>query len=283
MNLLAPHEASPLARTSCLYEGVVVHRRHVHARHAKQGHLLRYKVFYLLLDLDELPALSRTSTLLGHNRRALFGVHDRDHGPGDGTPLRPWVDAQLAAAGIDLAGGTVRLMCFPRVLGYVFNPISVYFCYRADGDLVATLYEVGNTFGERHTYVIPANVTPAASGSGRAGPLDQGCEKKFYVSPFTPMESTYRFRVVPPADHVALSIRQSTPEGPLLDASFTGVRLPLSERALLRLALKFPLLTFKVIAGIHWEAFRLWRKGNPVFRHGAPPEAPVTIVGGSPP
>lgn len=137
--------------TSAIYVGRVTH-----ARHRPRRHRFAYGVFSFLIDLDELPRLDRDCRLFSHNRFNLFSFHDRDHGPGDGTPLRDWVAACLAEAGMDLAGGPVRLLCYPRILGYVFNPITVYYCHDPAGRLGAMLYEVSNTFGESHTYVIPA-------------------------------------------------------------------------------------------------------------------------------
>ena len=151
----------------------------------------------LLIDLDELPALSRRLRLLSIDRFNLFSIRQSDFGAGTPTGLRDWVAAQCAAAGIP-ADGAIRLLAMPRVLGHAFNPLSVFFCYRADGGLAATLYEVRNTFGQRHSYLIPA-----PSGTTM---IRQSCRKVFYVSPFMPMEMEYRFRVVPPGPRVSVVI-----------------------------------------------------------------------------
>ncbi len=244
---------------SALYRGSV---RHV--RLAPRRHALRYRVAWLLLDLDERPALARRLRLLSFGRFNLFGFDERDHG--DGTPggLRAWVGRQIAAAGLAGADATVRVLCMPRVLGYVFNPISVFFCHRADGRLAAVLYEVHNTFGQRHTYTF---ALPAGAG---AAPLRHSCAKALYVSPFLPMALRYRFRLQPPADRVALAIDTVGDGGTVLAAALHGRRAALSDATLLRTALTLPLLTVKVIAAIHWEALRLWLKRVPLVPRPAP-------------
>jgi len=240
---------------SAIYEGQVVHDRRRPRRHR-----LRYEVFSLLLDLDELPDLDRRFGLFGHNRFAPLALHDRDHGPCSGAPLRPWVEARLAEAGIDIGGGPIRLLCYPRIFGYAFNPLSVYFCYRRDGTLAAILYEVCNTFKERHTYVMPVEDNPKPV-------VRQTARKAMYVSPFNSMTASYHFRIVPPGEGVNIVIRQEDDDGLLLAASFQGDRRVLTVGYLIRLLARFPLMSLKIISGIHWEAFKLWRKGLPVFSH----------------
>lgn len=251
--------------SSALYIGNVVHHRH-----RPRTHRLKYRVFSFLLDLDEVPTLSLRLRLFSHNGLALFSFLDRDHGPGDGSNLKDYVHTQLALAGIDDAHGPIHLLCYPRVLGYVFNPLSVYYCYRPDGSLRALLYEVGNTFGERHSYLIPVD--------NPKGLIRQQCDKTFYVSPFLPMDCTYHFRVKPPGGRISLAINETHGDKPILDAWFTGRREALTDANLLRAALQIPLLTFKVVIAIHWEAFRLWRKKIPLFRHSPAPENPVSII-----
>jgi uncharacterized protein len=249
----------------------------VHQRVRPKKHRLRYRVFSALLDLDELPELDRRLRLFGHNRLALYSFHDQDHGPGDGRPLRPWVERELARAGIDLEGGAIRLLCYPRIAGYVFNPLSVYFCYDSGGRLRALLYEVNNTFGERHTYLIPVEAADAQTAPD--GLVHQECDKAFYVSPFLAVSGRYQFRVMPPEDRLSVGIRQSDADGSLvLYAGFDAARVPLDDRALFRSFLRYPLLTVKVIGGIHFEALRLWWKGVPLIRRPPPPADPVTIV-----
>ncbi len=250
-----------------IYTGVVVHRRL-----RPKSHFLRYNVFTLLLDLDRLDAVSRDAELLAINRFGLVSFLERDHGDGSRTGLRQWVDERLCEAGVSNPSQlSVRVLCYPRILGFVFNPLSVYFCETQDNEVVAILYEVNNTMGERHTYVIPVtgDTTP---------PLRQSCDKAMYVSPFTPMQGAYSFRVVPPKESVVVGIQQSDAEGPLLNASFTGSWEPLSNRTLRTALIRHPLMTLKVIAGIHVEAFKLWRKGIPFFKHEPQKRGGVSIV-----
>jgi len=235
-------------------------------------HRLRYRVFSLLLDLDEVPALCRRLRLLSHRRFNLYGFDERDHADGSGAPLRPWVERHLAQAGIDIEGGPIRLLAMPRVLGYGFNPISVYFCHHRDGRLLALLHEVHNTFGQRHTYLLPVE------GGAALGDVRQDCDKEFYVSPFMSMNMRYDFRIHPPDERLSIAIRGSDADGTLIVAVLSAERRALTDRALLGTFLRTPLLTMKVIAGIHWEALRLWWKGVPLHARPAPPPAPVTIV-----
>ncbi|PWC75015.1 DUF1365 domain-containing protein [Azospirillum sp. TSH64] len=267
-------EGLPFA--SGLYVGSVMHHRVKPVRHR-----LSYRVFSLLADLDELPRLDRELRLFAHNRFGLLGFRDRDFGPlggmglgGMGTDLKGWAEGQLAAAGIE-GGGPVRLLCFPRMLGFVFNPLSVWFCHRRDGSLAAIIHEVSNTFGQRHAYLIPA-------AAGPDGLVRQRCDKGFYVSPFMEMETAYHFRIRPPGglagEPMAVSIRQTDAEGPVLHAALTARRVELTDGAILRAWARHPLMTAKVVAGIHWEALHLWRKGLAIRPRPPAPAHPVTIV-----
>jgi len=191
--------------------------------------------------------------LFSVNRFNLFSFRERDHGDGSDAPLRDQVQAKLRAAGLD-AGGAIVLTTMPRMLGYVFNPLSLYFCHREDGTLAAILYEVNNTFGQRHAYLIPA--APAADGLVR-----QESAKSLFVSPFLGTDMRYTFVVAPPKERLAISVTARDAEGPILFAKLSADRIPLGDAVLLRAFLAYPFLTLKVIAGIHWEALRLWLKG----------------------
>lgn len=244
-----------MAYQSALYEGLVVHKR-TRPRH----HRLSYRVFSLLLDIDELNELDHSHALFGYNRWSFVSFCDRDHGSGSGEPLRDWVEIQIKAAGLKPDGGPIRILCYPRILGYAFNPLTVYFCYRRDGALSTVLYEVSNTFNERHTYVIPVADPENAV-------IRQSCDKVFYVSPFLPMGCTYHFRIVAPAQSVKIAIRQEDQTGPLFAASFSGSRSEFSSKILTAALVHYPAMMLKVIAGIHWEAFRLWLKSLPIYHH----------------
>lgn len=240
---------------SAIYRGSVAHERMRPKRHR-----LRYAVYSLLLDLDELADLDRRLRFFAHNRFAPVSFHDADHGATTGEPLRPWVEDRLREAGLEPDAGPILLLCYPRIFGYVFNPLSVYFCYGRNGELKAILYEVCNTYAERHTYVIPV-------GDGGARVVRQACRKALYVSPFIAMETDYHFRVAPPDEAVSIAIRQEDAEGILLAACFRGQREDITDRKMVRLLFRFPMLTLKVIAAIHWEALRMWMKGYRVFPH----------------
>jgi DUF1365 family protein len=257
---------------SNLYVGTVMHRRVRPRRHR-----LRYRVFWTLLDLDEIAQLPRALRLFSHNRFNAVSFHDRDHGDGSGRPLRDQVEGHLQAAGIAPDGGPIRLLCMPRIFGFGFNPLSVYFCYQRGGNLVAILYEVHNTFRERHSYLIPVDGA-AGTAAGAGAIIDQQCRKGFYVSPFMDMDMNYRFRVAVPDRRIAVAIRAADRDGLLLAAALRGDRVAMTDAALLRVLLTHPLLTLKVVGAIHWHALRMVLKGFRLRSRPRPPAAPVTVV-----
>ena len=236
---------------AALYVGCVMH-----ARLKPIGHRFSYRVMSLLIDLDRLDEADRQSPLFGVNRAALYSFNEADHGARDGSSLRRHVDRCAAEHGIELSGGRVLLLCYPRLLGYTFNPLSVYFCYRATGELALAIYEVRNTFGEMHAYVLPVQPDQLSDAGIR-----QSQEKLFYVSPFVEMAMRYHFRVLPPGERVKLRILETDREGPLLAATFNGQRRLLDTAGLLRAFFALPLVTVKIVAAIHWQALRLWLKG----------------------
>jgi DUF1365 family protein len=241
----------PIEAPAALYFGEVMH-----ARLKPIGHRFSYRVMSLLIDLDRLDIADRLSPLFGVNRPALYSFSESDHGERDGTPLRLYAQRRAAEHGIDLSGGRVRLLCYPRLLGHTFNPLSVYFCDRADGALALLIYEVRNTFGDIHAYALPVKPAEVSEAGVR-----QAQDKLFYVSPFLEMAMRYHFRVFPPGERVKLRILETDREGPVLAATFNGGRRALTTAALLRSLVSLPLVTFKIVAAIHWEALRLWIKG----------------------
>jgi hypothetical protein len=245
---------------SGLYVGSVAHSRLKPVRHR-----LRYRMPALLLDLDELPRLAAGLRLFSVDRFNLWGFYGRDHLAGTDRPLRAQVEAELAQAGLSFELGAIRLLCMPRVLGGVFNPLSLFFCHGMDGALRAVLYEVNNTFGQRHRYILP--ITDPGSAVHR-----QACRKDFPVSPFLDMALEYRFRLAPPGSRVTVAIEARDAAGPVLAACFAGQRQELSDAVLLRQWFRYPALSLHVLGGIHWEAFKLWRKGLRLHPRPAVPE-----------
>jgi hypothetical protein len=247
------------------------HVRHARLRPAR--HAFAYRSFFLRLPLRSLAAQAWPFRRLPRNAFGWLSFHDRDHGDG-GDPLQ-WVDALLRREDITDARGEVWLHTLPRVLGYVFNPVSFWFCHRGDGALRAVLCEVSNTFGERHCYLM-------AHDDGR--PLAWGEElaarKVFHVSPFCRVEGRYRFRFMlaprPDGDRFVGRIDYDGADGPLLETSIEGRLVPLTDRELLRTRLAYPAFTLGVIARIHWQALKLWLKRVPFFSKPEPPAIDVT-------
>lgn len=250
-----------MTQASGLYTGQVSH-----ARVKPRKHKLAYKIFMLLIDLDELPGLKlRTLSVGGFN---LFGFDPKRFGDASGRPLKTQVEATLALAGI-AHGGPIRMLAMPQILGRAFNPLTVYFCHDPKGALTAILYEVNNTFGERHSYLIPAP---------NAALIKQGCAKEFYVSPFMDMELTYAFRILRPEERVLVAVDTSDAEGLILAASFSGERRPLTDRELVKAWLTHPWMTVGTIAAIHYEALKIWLKGEKVRVRPPLPTRDVTVA-----
>ncbi len=257
--------------SSSIYKGVVMHHRF-----QPKKHRFIYRVFSFCLDLDELHVLDKKLRLFSLNRFNLFSFHEKDHGKGNKN-LKDQITEILSQHGYGYASSKITLLCYPRILGYVFNPLSVYFCYNEDKELQVILYEVSNTFGKRHTYLLPVEENTSTT-------IRHFSNKQLHVSPFMPMATNYSFRIVPPEEKVSICIQQqestnsncskkssthnhwgsnssSKPSKKILNALFTGKKESLSDAKLLGLFISHPLMTLKVITAIHWEAARLWLKG----------------------
>tara|TARA_A100001015_G_scaffold312898_1_gene418973 strand:- start:2340 stop:3101 length:762 start_codon:yes stop_codon:yes gene_type:complete len=231
---------------SCIYNGDVTHTRFKPVKH-----FLKYNTFSFLIDLDELEKLSKNNLMFSYNRFNIFSFYDKDHGERNGKSLKQWVIDKLKIFKINSNINKIRLLCYPRIFGYVFNPLSIFYCYEKN-TLKAVFYEVKNTFNEQHTYIFKANEN---------GKIEQSCKKKFYVSPFMDMNTFYDFKLLNPEEKLFVSIRQTDQKGIILTAVQTGKRKVFNFKQLLINFFKYPLMTFKIIAAIHFEAFLLWKKG----------------------
>lgn len=249
-----------------LYQCLVMHKRFI-----PKAHAFRYRVFSMLLDLDDLASADAAGGwMFGVNRRALLSFRDKDHGPGDGTPAGPWARQVLADAETDWDGSGLKLLCFPRMWGYVFNPLAIYYALNADGGLAAVLYQVSNTFGERHSYILSGDGTPIARHS---------IAKGFHVSPFMDLDQRYDFTLKTPGAQLSVVIDEFGPDGKTLVATQTGKRQPFTKRSMAKLVARHPLMTLKVMAAIHYEALHLWRKGIQFYKKPAPPKTAQTYGG----
>lgn len=228
----------------------------MHCRLRPFRHRFVYRVFSLFMDIDALDTLASRTLFFSHNRFNLFSLLDSDHGAQDGSPLRPWAIDLLDRNGVAIDGGRIFMLCFPRMFGYVFNPLTVYFCFDSGARLRGLIYEVRNTFGEKHPYVIALGDVSAPDAL-----ITHQQAKQFYVSPFIEMDMKYIFRLRPPGDRLSLMIREYAPEGEVLIATLTGEKQPFRTPTLVKALFLYPLMSLKIIAAIHFEALRLWRKG----------------------
>jgi len=235
-----------------------------HHRFAPRPHRFRYRLFQILVDIDQVETNFPRLAMLRVGRTGLMSFARRDHGDRDGQPLRPWVIAQLDRAGVPATAHVIRLLCFPRILGLVFNPLSIY---AANERLEAVIYEVNNTFGQTHAYVVPA----AGSTVER-----HEADKKLYVSPFFRVEGGYGFRLVAPRERFELTILKQVDGKRDFIATQTAERRPLTDAELLRLFLLMPLMTLGVVWSIHWQALRLWLKGAAFGTRPSGPKAGVS-------
>jgi len=249
---------------SCLYECVVMHRR-VRPR----DYAFEHRIMMLYADLDELPAIHRGTRLLSHNRKNLYSFRDRDYFPTntDGD-LKARVCEYLAQRGVAMpAQGRIQLLTLPRILGYIFNPISIYFCSDDCGQPLCAIAEVGNTFRETKLFLLPLR-----SGSTPSGRFQIRVPKEYYVSPFSDLDISFDFDCLLPGETLQVHVEDWDSQGRLLESHLRGKRVPLTDFQLLRFAAKFPALTLKVITLIHWHALRLAMKRVPWHRKHDRPE-----------
>jgi len=241
-----------MIKSSKIYNGKVIHKRF-----KPKEHYFKYSVFSLLIDIDELEIIENKIKIFSYNKFNIISFFDKDHGPRDGTSVKEWVIKNLKDIGIENHKIQIKLLCYPRIFGYVFNPLSVFFIYDESSRLIAILYEVKNTFGEQHTYVFKTEDEKV---------IINDCNKKFHVSPFIEMECHYYFRVLKPSDKMSVIIDQKDKDGKLLYASQDGKASELNEKNLLTSYISHPLMTFKIIAAIHYEALKLWLKGIKIIK-----------------
>ena len=237
-----------MINNSCIYIGSVIHKRF-----KPKKHFFKYNVFSLFLDLDEINELDQKILFFSYNKFNILSFFDKDHGYRNGSSIKDWLIHVLQKKNISTINIKIKILCYPRIFGYVFNPLSIFFIYDADSNPIAILYEVKNTFGEQHTYVFKIDI--------KNKQILNNCKKKFYVSPFMDLESKYFFKVLIPNERLSVIIDQRDKEGKLLFASQDGERVKLSSKNLLKSYLKHPLMTLKIISAIHYEALKLWMKG----------------------
>ena len=237
-----------MIKDSSIYIGNVIHKRF-----KPKIHFFKYKVFSILLDISEIDILDKSLKIFSYNKFNIVSFYDVDHGPRDGTSIKEWVIKNLNDNRINTENIKIKLLCYPRIFGYVFNPLSVFFIYNKNSELISILYEVKNTFGEQHTYVFKTKENENY--------IKHTCKKKFHVSPFIEMDCTYFFKILKPSEKISVIIDQYDEEGKLLYASQDGDRIELNNKNLVLSYLRHPLMTFKIIAAIHFEAFKLWTKG----------------------
>ena len=233
---------------SSIYNGKVIHKRF-----KPKEHFFKYSVFSLLIDLSELNQLDKEIKFFSFNKFNLISFYEKDHGSRNGSSLVAWVKKNLEANNIHFKDIKIKLLCYPRIFGYVFNPLSVFFIYNSNEKLISILYEVKNTFGEQHTYIFKVVDDFKI--------FQHNCSKKFHVSPFIEMDCNYFFRILKPEDKMSVIIDQYQANEKILYASQDGKRVDFNSKELLKSYLKHPLMTFKIISAIHFEAFKLWTKG----------------------
>lgn len=235
-----------MIKNSKIYTGKVIHKRF-----KPKEHYFKYNVFSLLIDLNELEEINKYIKFFSYNKFNIISFYDKDHGDRDGSSIKLWVKKNLRNIGIMTEDISIKLLCYPRIFGYVFNPLSTYFIYNKHSELISIFYEVKNTFGEQHTYIFKAQDEKTVQNK---------CKKKFYVSPFIEMDCEYHFKTLNPREQLSVVINQNDKDGKLLFASQDGISQDFNNKNLILSYLTHPLMTFKIIGAIHYEAFKLWAK-----------------------
>jgi len=235
-----------MIKNSKIYTGKVIHKRF-----KPKEHYFKYNVFSLLIDLNELEEINKYIKFFSYNKFNIISFYDKDHGDRDGSSIKLWVKKNLRNIGILTEDISIKLLCYPRIFGYVFNPLSTYFIYNKHSELISIFYEVKNTFGEQHTYIFKAQDEKTVKNK---------CKKKFYVSPFIEMDCEYHFKTLNPREQLSVVINQNDKDGKLLFASQDGISKDFNNKNLILSYLTHPLMTFKIIGAIHYEAFKLWAK-----------------------
>ena len=231
---------------SCIYNGEVNHTRFKPVKH-----FLNYKTFSLFIDLDEIEQLDKSISIFSHNKFNIFSFYNKDHGDRDGNCLKKWVISNLKKYKIEGNISKIKILCYPRIFGYVFNPLSIFYCYENE-KLKSIFYEVKNTFNEQHTYIFKIKNNDE---------ITQKCKKRFYVSPFMDMETYYNFKLINPNNKLSVFIKQTDSTGTILTATQTGDKKEFNFKQLIKNFFKYPLMTIKIISSIHYEALLLWKKG----------------------
>ena len=236
-----------MIKSSNIYIGKVVHKRF-----KPKEHFFKYNVFSLLIDLDELKIINNEIRIFSYNKFNLISFFDKDHGPRDGSSVKVWVLKNLEKINIFNKNVKIKILCFPRIFGYVFNPLSIFYIYDDELKLISILYEVKNTFGEQHVYIFKTTDEKV---------IQNNCKKKFHVSPFIEMDCEYFFKILKPDNRLSVVIDQFDKEGKIFFASQDGEAIEFNAKNLINSFFSHPLMSFKIILAIHFEAFRLWIKG----------------------
>ena len=235
----------------------------MHRRLQPKRHEFVYRIFLFLLDLDEIPSLTRAIPLFSAEEPNLYSLRNEDYFQFHSRGLRENLETFLQTQNIPTRPARIRLLTLPRMLGYTFNPISIFFCFDAENRPLTSVVQVGNTFGELKPYLVPLDE------SGHSFHIR--VPKNYYVSPFSPLDLAFDFRFDPPGNRLHIAIDDYRGEEKILLSTLTGKRTELNTSNLARLTLAFPLVTLKIIFLIHWEALRLWFKGIPFHTKEANP------------